>query len=72
MTTSSDPARAAALRIIENELEALGFEIDREAQTVTVSLERQLELRARRKALAKLYRMSGGEPAAYAPEAMAR
>jgi len=72
MTTSSEPAQQAALRIIEGELEAVGFEIDREAKEVALSLERQIELRTRRKALEKLRRMSGGQPAEYAPTAVAR
>ena len=72
MTTSSEPAQQAALRIIEGELEAIGFEIEREAQGVALSLERQIELRTRRKALEKLQRMSGGTPVEYAPTAVAR
>lgn len=72
MTTSADSPEAKARRIVERQLESIGFDLDANARDTTVSLERRLELLARRKELEKLARMLGMEPAEFAPQEIAR
>lgn len=59
MTTRS-ATQEKALRLASGEVEAIGFDLDRND-------EERLELLRRREAAIKLYQMLGGEPAPYKP-----
>lgn len=68
---TSDETTTKALRIIERELEAIGFDLDRNARATITSIEERNELLERRKSLVRLYRMHGGDPEAIKLEPMA-
>lgn len=72
MTTDLSEAQAKAIRLIEEQIEAVGFDIDANSRQTQVSLERHMELVARRKDLVKVLKMLGGKPAEYAPERIAQ
>lgn len=65
MNARSSPANATALAkaqaIAIAEIEALGFAMDQKRRQSQVSLEEYAELSARRKEMARLLRMMGGE-----------
>lgn len=64
MTTSPEP-NAKGRQIVEQEIEAIGFEIDAIQRQQVASFEAMRGLEARRAKQAHLLRMLGGEPAAY-------
>lgn len=64
---TSDPADKAR-RIIEAQLEAVGFDLDENARATISSIERRSELIKRREQLTRLLRLAGGQAATYAPE----
>lgn len=65
MTT--DPS-AKAIRLIEEQLEAVRFDIHENARQTIQTIDRRMELQQREAALLRLLRMHGGVAAEYAPE----
>jgi hypothetical protein len=66
--TNSDPVMEKARKIIEAQIEAIGFDIDANARQTIASIQRHNELLDRRRGLTRLLQMHGGTPATYAPE----
>lgn len=63
MTTRAETPDEQARRIVEHELESIGFDLDANTRETTLSLERRLALLQQQKNMRRLYRMMGGEPA---------
>ena len=59
---ATETATEKARRIAEDQIEAIGFDLSRNAQQTVSSIEERHELLRRRDNLIRLYRMLGGNP----------
>lgn len=64
----TDPVTAKAIRLIEEKLEGVRFDLSENARQTIQTIDRRSELQERERALLKLLRMHGGVAAEYAPE----
>jgi hypothetical protein len=69
MATTTDPT-TKAMRLAEQELAAIGFDLDRNSRQTIQSIEERHDLLERRKRVLRLYEMLGGDPQAVAMERM--
>jgi len=60
-----------ARRITEEQIEAIGCDLSRNAKQTVTSIEERHDLLSRRDSLIRLYRMLGGDPARIAVEPQA-
>jgi hypothetical protein len=68
MTTKTESPTEKARRITEDQIEAIGFDLSRNAQQTVASIEERHDLLRRRENLLRLYQMLGGDPARIAAE----